>query len=127
MHNNSFLTSNVSAVSCIATLEAKLIQQIALMRYEFMYTLFMNLHKVYDALERDRCMEILEGYGMGARSHDILWVYWDCLQMVSCIGGYYGTGFEGFWGVTQGYPLPPTIINVVEDSVVRHWALVMVY
>ena len=87
--------------------------------------IFLDLHKVYDALERDRCLDILEGYGMGPQSRQILGIYWDFLLMVLCIGGYYGTEFQGFWGVTYGYPLSPTIINVVVDSVVRHWLLVM--
>ena len=47
------------------------------------------------------------------------------LLMVLCIGGYYGTAFQSFWGMMQGEPLYPTIINVVVDSVVRHWLLVM--
>ena len=35
--------------------------------------------------------------------------------------GYYGTAFKGERGVTQGYPLSPTIFNVVVDAVVPHW------
>ena len=41
--------------------------------------------------------------------------------MVPRAGGYYGTGFKGGRGVTQGDPLSPTIFNVVVDAVVRHW------
>ena len=48
-----------------ATLEAKLLQQLAALREEFLYVIFLDLHKVYDALYRSRCLEILEGYGMG--------------------------------------------------------------
>ena len=48
-----------------ATLEAKLLQQIASLREEVMYVIFMDLYKVYDALERSRCLEILERYIMG--------------------------------------------------------------
>ena len=36
-------------------------------------------------------------------------------------GGYYGTGFKGERGVTQGDPLSPTIFNLVVDAVVHHW------
>ena len=35
-------------------------------------------------------------------------------------GGYYGTGFKGARGVTQGDPLSPTIFNMVVDVVVCH-------
>ena len=42
--------------------------------------------------------------------------------MVTRAGGYYGDAFKGAWGVTQGDPLSPTILNVVVDAVVHHWA-----
>ena len=48
-----------------ATLEAKLLQQLAALREEVMYTIFLDLHKAYDALEMSRCLEILEGYDVG--------------------------------------------------------------
>ena len=40
--------------------------------------------------------------------------------MVARAGGYFGKGFKGGRGVTQGDPLSPTIFNVVVDAVVRH-------
>ena len=43
--------------------------------------------------------------------------------MVARAGRYYGKGFKGERGVTQGDPLSPTIFNVVVDAVVRHWLL----
>ena len=46
--------------------------------------------------------------------------------MVARAGGYLGTGFKGERGVTQGYPLSPTIFNVVVDVVVRHWVTLAV-
>ena len=46
--------------------------------------------------------------------------------MVARAGGYYGTGFKGERGVTQGDPLSPTIFNVVVDAVVRHWVTLAV-
>ena len=46
--------------------------------------------------------------------------------MVAWVGGYYGTAFKGNRGVTQGYPISPTIFNVVADAVVRHWVTVTV-
>ena len=41
--------------------------------------------------------------------------------MVARAGSYYGKGFKGGKGVTQGDPLSTTIFNVVVDKVVRHW------
>ena len=46
--------------------------------------------------------------------------------MVARAGGYFGTGFKGERGVTQGDPLYPTIFNVVVDAVVRHWVTLKV-
>ena len=40
-------------VTGTASLETKLAQKLTSMRKEFMYTIFMELHKVYDALDRD--------------------------------------------------------------------------
>ena len=42
-----------------ATLEAKLIQQLADLREEVLDVIFLYLHKVYDALYRSRCLDIL--------------------------------------------------------------------
>ena len=43
-----------------ATLESKLLQQLAAMREEVLYVIFLDLTKAYDALDRSRCLEILE-------------------------------------------------------------------
>ena len=43
----------------IATLEAKLLQKLADVRDEVLYTIFIDLHKAYGALEREICLDIL--------------------------------------------------------------------
>ena len=48
-----------------ANIEAKLQQQLAAMRQEVLYCIFLDLHKAYDALDRDRALEILQQYGVG--------------------------------------------------------------
>ena len=63
--------------------------------------IFLDLHKVYDDLERDRCLEILEGYIVEPRDLCILRTYWDRLWMVVRAGGYYMKSFKGFRGVAQ--------------------------
>ena len=103
-----------------ATLEAKLIQQLAAMREEVLYVIFLDLIKAYDALDRSRCLEILEGYGIDPSASRFLTTYWRRLTMVSRAGGYYGEEFKGARGVMQGDLLSPTIFNVVVDAVVRH-------
>ena len=48
-----------------ATLKAKLLQQLAAMREEVLYVIFLDLTKAYDALDRSRSLDILMGYGVG--------------------------------------------------------------
>ena len=50
-----------------ASLKVKLIQKVMATREEVLYMIFLDLHKVYDALERSRFLDILEGYGVGTR------------------------------------------------------------
>ena len=83
--------------------------------------IFLDRTKAYDALDRARCLEILEGYGIGPSPRRLLTTYWRRLTMVARSGGYYGEAFKGARGVTQGDPLSPTIFNVAVDAVVRHW------
>ena len=103
------------------TLKTKLIQQLAALREEVLYVIFLDLHKAYEALDRSRCLEILEGYSIRPRARNLLKKYWHRLTMVARAGGYCGTAFQGERGVTQGDPLSPTIFNVVVDAVVQHW------
>ena len=104
-----------------ATLEVKLPQQVAATREAVLHAILLDLNKVCDALDRSRCLDILEGYGLGPRALCLLFRYWKRLQMVVRTGGYYGETFRGERDVTQREPLPPTIFNVVVDVVVRHW------
>ena len=97
---------------------AKLLQYLAALREEVLCIIFLELHKVYDALDRSRCLEILKGYGVGPRACRILRTYWIRLRMVAKAGGYYGAAFTGDRGVMQRDPLPPTIFNVVVDALV---------
>ena len=97
------------------------IQQLAAMRKEVLYVIFLDLTKAYDALDRSRTLDILKGYGVGDRVRRLLATYWERSTMVAREGRYYGTEFKGERGVTQGEPLSPTIFNVVVDAVVRHW------
>ena len=72
--------------------------------------IFLDLHNVYDALDRSKCLEILEEYGLAPRARRLLQTYWRRLTMVARAGGYYGTVFKGECRVTQGDPLSPTIL-----------------
>ena len=62
-------TGNVS-------LEAKMLQQLKEMSEEILYELFLNLWKAYDALYRDRYLDILVWYKIGLRKERVVWIYW---------------------------------------------------
>ena len=98
-----------------------MLQELAALREEVPYVIFLDLTKAYEALDRSRILEILEGYGVDPNARRLLTTYWRRLTMVARSAGYYGTVFGGERGVTQGDPLYPTIFNVVVDAVVRHW------
>ena len=73
-----------------ATLEAKLLQQLAALREEVLYMIFLELHKAYEELDRSRCMGILEGYIVGPQSRRLLQTYWRRLTMVARVGDITG-------------------------------------
>ena len=77
------------------TLEANMLQQLAAMREEVLDVIFLDLTKAYDALDRSRCLEILEGYCVGPNARRLLKTYWRRLTMVARAGGYYGKDFKG--------------------------------
>ena len=91
------------------------------MREEVLYVILLELTKSYDAFDRSRCLEILEGSGVGPSARRLLTTYWRRLAMVARAGGYYGKAYKGERVFTHGEPLTPTIFNVVVDAVVRHW------
>ena len=108
-----------------ATLEEKLLQQLITIRETVLHSIFLDLIKAYDSLDRDRCIDILIGYGVGPRIIHILQTYWIRLQMAEKAGGHYRPVFQIHRGVIQGDPLLPTIFNVVVDAVIRHWVTVL--
>ena len=108
-----------------AALGAKLIQQLTAMREAVLFELLLDLRKAYNALYRERALDLLAEYGVGPMTVRLLWTYWACLTMVAKAGGYFGRLFKGYRGFTQGNPLPPTIFNVVMGAVICHWVMVV--
>ena len=41
--------------------------------------------------------------------------------MLAQAGRYYGSPLKVYQGVNQGEPLSPIILNMVVDSLIRHW------
>jgi len=103
------------------TMEAKLVQQFAYLEQQALYGVFVDLKKAYDAMDRERCIELLKEYGVGPRMMPMIIFFWDDAMMVCRATGNYGEPFQGFRGVTQGRPLSPLIFNIMVDAIVREW------
>ena len=90
--NNTFITF---LEPLLYDIDHPALQQLAVMREEVLYVIFLDLHKAYDAFDRARSLYILEGYGVGPRTSQIQRRYWEKTTMVARVGGYYGTAFKG--------------------------------
>lgn len=104
-----------------AVLEAKLLQQLAYLRQTPLFGVFLDLKKAYDAMDRSRCIHILEGYGVGEQAMQLIRNFWDQASLACRAQGRYGPVFKAGRGVTQGGPLSPKLFNVMVDAVVREW------
>ena len=94
-------------------------------RKAVLYEIFLDLQKACAALEWDRCLEIIKEYGVVPRALRIIQMYWKWITMIARAGGYYEPPLKGYHGITQGYPISPTIFNVVVDTIIRHWVIVV--
>ena len=104
-----------------ATIEAKLAQQLAWMEQEPLYQVFVDLRKAYDHLDRERCLAIMTGYGVGPKLLRLQTKFWEQAQMVCRAGGSFGKPFRAYRGVTQGGPLSSLMFNICVDAVIREW------
>ena len=90
-----------------ATLEAKLLHQLAALREEVLYMIFLETHKAYDGLDRSICLGTLEGYYVGPQACRLLSTYWGRLRMVAKAGEYYGLASRGSRGWRRGTHFTP--------------------
>ena len=51
-----------------ASLESNLLQQLMVKREAVLFEVFLDLQKAYDALDQDRCLELLGAYWFGPRT-----------------------------------------------------------
>ena len=70
-----------------ATIETKLLQNLTAMREAVLFKVFLDLQKAYDALDWDRCLDILAAYVVGPRALQTLQTYWVRIIMVARDGG----------------------------------------
>ena len=87
--------------------------------HEPLFQVFLDVQKVYDSLDRGRCMEIMRRYGMGQRIAHLIAHHWENLMFILKAKRFLGTPFSTGRGFMQGYPASPIIFNIVVDVVVR--------
>jgi hypothetical protein len=90
-------------------IEAKLTQQLAHIEQAPFYGVFIDLKKVFDAINRERCLFILEGHGIDPSMRRLIHHFWDEATNVCCASGNYGTPFKMGRGVTAD----SAVINIV--------------
>ena len=104
-----------------ATLEAKLLMQMAACKDIPLYQVFLDLTKAYDTLDRGRTIEILKAYGTGPNTIRLLERYWLKNFLVLKQSGFFGAPFQAHREITQGDIISPCIFNIVIDAVLRTW------
>jgi hypothetical protein len=65
-----------------AVIEAKLAQQLAHLEQTPFYGIFLDLKKAFDAINRERCLEILGGYDVGPNMLRLINQFWSSADMV---------------------------------------------
>ncbi len=108
-----------------AIIEAKLAQQLAHLEQAPFYRVFIDLKKAFDAMDRERCLEILGMHGVGPNMMRLICNFWDTAINVCRARGNYGQPFQAGRGVTQGGPLSAKLFNILVDAVAREWKRLM--
>ena len=104
-----------------ATIEAKVAQQLAWVEQEPLYQVYLDLRKIYDHLDQERCLAIMTGYGVGPKLLRLQKTFWEEAQMVCCAGSSFGKPFGASRGILQEGPLSSLMFNVCVDAVIREW------
>ena len=91
-------------VSGTDTLEAKLAQYIAGLSHKPLFQLFLDIRKTCDSLDRERCIEVLSGYGVGLNLARLLKSYWERQRIAPKTGKFLGDCFWTGRSLTQRYP-----------------------
>jgi hypothetical protein len=104
-----------------ARIEAKLAQQLAHLEQAPFYGVFLDLKKAFNSMDRERCLLILEGYGVGPRMIRLIRNFWRNAVLVCQVSGNYGSPFCAGCGVMQGGSLSAKLFNILVDAVAREW------
>ena len=70
-------------------------------------------------MDRDRCTEIIVGYGVGPKIQKLIQFFWDDAELVCRANGVFGKPFKAGRGVPQGDPVLLRILNEMVDAIMR--------
>jgi hypothetical protein len=104
-----------------AIVKAKLAQQLSYLKLRPFYGVFLDLRKAFDAMDREWCIMVLEGYDAGPWMIQLIRGFRRDALMVCRAAGNYGTAFKAGRGMTQGGPLSAKLFNIMVNAVVREW------
>ena len=108
-----------------AGIEAKLAQQLVHLEQVPFYRVFLDLKKAFDAMDWERCILILEGYGVRPNMIWLIHNFWHNAMLVCRASRNYGTPFQTGHSVTQGKPLSAKLFNILVDPFVREWMRIL--
>ncbi len=60
-----------------ATMEAKLSQQLAYLEQTQLYRIFIDLCQAFDAMDRERCLDLLQPYNLGPNMLRLIKAFWN--------------------------------------------------
>ena len=82
---------------------------------------FDDLRNDYDVMDRRRCLDILEEYGVGPNMLQLISCSWDNAELFFRASSYYGKPFKAYWGVTQYGPVSHCIFNIMVGAIMQEW------
>ena len=107
-------------------MEVNLAQQLAFMEQCPLSGLFLDLRKAYGAMDRGRCLQILEDSGVRPKTRQLIKCSWDKNSLVCRAAGYYSRPFKAGRIVTQGEPVSPATLNLTVHTFICEWERLLV-
>ena len=106
-------------------IKEKLAQQLAHIEQFPFYRVFIDLKKVFGVMDREWCLLIFEGHGVGPNMRRLTrHLGYEATNVCRTLENY-DTPFKAGCGVTQGGPLSAKFFNTMVDAVVREWLCIL--
>ena len=83
-------------------MEVKLAQQLVILEQSPFFRICLGLKKAYNAMDRDRCLKILQDVGVGEKTIHLISRFWKEGILVCRAVGFYGEVFKAPMGRDTG-------------------------